>query len=128
MGRYSLAEIPTFGNRHWQFGLFGGQFHPKASIGGGQSLWAQTLVETEILGVLALLFLVVVYFKVIISALRKAKNTSWHPYFLGYLACFFAMMVQYLASFDRLPLYFWVFSGISMATVKLLNKEEIGEK
>ena len=119
-----LSQYPLLGIGIGNYGLWKGALHPDAVIGGGQSLWAQILTETGILGFSAFLFLIFVYLRTILGAIKKARKTFWHPYFIGYLACFIGMMVQYLASFDRFPLYFWVFLGISMASFKLMEKDE----
>jgi len=117
-------QYPILGVGLGNYGFYAAQHFHSPLIVSGAGRWLQALVETGILGFAAFIWLIFTYYKILIRALRKARNTSWYPYFLGYLACFTAMIVQYFFSFDRFPLYFWVFLGISIATVKLINKSE----
>jgi len=109
IGNYPLHQAAEFG-----FGLLGTAY----------GVFWQALVETGILGFLAFSFLLLHFYYVLFRALRQAKNGPWYPYLLGYLACFTAMMTQYLFLGDRLNLYVWFLMGLAISTARLVEREK----
>lgn len=106
------------------YGLYSAAILGLPTLGGANSLPLQVLVETGILGFFALLSLVVKFYLCMFHALKRCRKTYWYPYIVGYLACFTGMMIQHLIFADRLPLYLWVFMGISISSIKIMEKEK----
>lgn len=117
-------RYPILGVGIGNYGLYAASHFSSPVIVSALGIFQQALVETGILGFLALLLLIFTYYWIIIHTLKKVKGTHWYPYCLGFLASFTAMVIQYLTFGDRFNLYFWVFMGISIGAVKLINKKE----
>jgi len=116
------TRFPVLGVGMGNYGFYAANYYNAQMLPIAPNIWMQALAETGIIGLDALFFLMLSYCVVMIKALKENMCTSWYPYLLGVWACFAAMMGQYFFSLDRLPLYFWVFMGISMAAVKLIGK------
>jgi O-antigen ligase len=119
-----FKQYPILGVGIGGYGLQLASYFNYPLLGSAHGIFWSVLAETGIIGFLAFSWLIFVYYKTLIHALKKAKGTHWYPYIIGYLACFTGMMVQYLSFGDRLNMYVWVFMGVSMATVKLIKKEQ----
>lgn len=117
-------QYPILGVGIGNYGFYSAQFFGHSLLGTANGVFWQALVETGILGFFAFCFLVFYYYKILFKTLKNVKDTLWYPYILGYLAGFTGMMVQYISFGDRLNMYVWFFIGISMATVKLIKKEQ----
>ena len=106
------------------YGLHSAAVFRVETLGSANSLPLQILVETGGLGFVAFLFLMIRYYSYMFHALKNSGGTTWYPYVLGYIASFTGMMIQHLIFADRLPLYLWVFVGISIATARIIEMEE----
>lgn len=106
-GNYPLYQIDRFGG----------------GIAGAYGLYFQALVETGLLGLGALLAIIGVYYVTMWRALRRARETEWAPWLVGYIAAFTGLMIQYFTFGDRMSEYVWVFLGLSMALVNIVERE-----
>jgi len=118
-------QYPILGVGFGNYGWYAASYFSSSLLVSAHGVFQEFLIETGILGFLSLIFLVFIYYRIMFRALKKNKDTPWYPYILGFLACFTAMMVQYLTFGDRFSLYFWVLLGISIATLRLIKKEKI---
>lgn len=89
--------------------------------GSAFGIYWQALVETGILGLVALGLVLLRFYQVLLSVLRRTQRTPWHPYALGFLASFTAMMVQYVTFGDRLGMHVWFMMGAAMAMSKQIE-------
>jgi O-antigen ligase len=117
------SQYPILGVGIGNYGLYAADYYSRDVVQGALGIYQQSLLETGIIGFSALILLLFVYFKTMVSAILKFNKTYWYPYFLGFLTSFIALSVQYLTFGDRFNMYFWVFLGISMAAVKLAQEE-----
>jgi len=108
LGNYALHQVSRFS---------------LTRIAGAHGVYWQTLVETGILGFLAFIWMIVAYYWLLLRGLRKARGTQWWPYILGYLASSTGLMAEYLFFGDRLNLYVWLFMGMAIATVRVVERE-----
>jgi O-antigen ligase len=106
-GNYPLYQIAAFGG----------------GIAGADGLYFQSLVETGLIGIASLLALVGGYYYFMWRALRRAEGTEWWPWLAGCAAGFTGLMIQYFTFGDRFSAYVWVFIGLSMALVNVVNDE-----
>jgi hypothetical protein len=86
-------------------------------------LWAAILVELGLVGFAAFSWMIFVYYRTMILTLAKVRGTYWSPYIVGVLACFTGFMVHFLSWGSRLDYLAWLFMGISMAIVKLIDQD-----
>lgn len=117
-----FKQYPLLGVGYGAYGLHHAAYSNSQVLGGALGIFWSLLAETGVCGFLVFSWLIVVYYKTLIYALKRSVGTDWYPYILGYLSSFSGMMVQYLSFGDRLNMYVWVFMAISMATVKLIDK------
>lgn len=115
-------EHPTLGVGYgnyplYQLDRFGG------GIAGAYGVFFQALVESGVIGLAALLALVGAYYVIMLRAIRRAKDSEWAPWLTGCVAAFTGLMIQHFTFGDRFSLYVWVFMGLSMATVNVVNAE-----
>ena len=118
-------KYPIFGVGIGNYNFYAADYYNVKTMPVAPNIWTQTLAETGIFGFGALFFLIISCGMVLTRALIISAGTAWYPYAAGYLACFIGMMGQYLFSFDRLPLFFWVFMGISVAAAGLIEKTNV---
>lgn len=116
-------RYPIFGVGIGNYGFYAAQYFDSSLIVSGVGTWLQNLVEKGIFGFLSFILLIFIFYKIAFRSLRMTKNTPWYFYTVGFLASFTGMLIQYLFSFDRFPLYFWVFLGISIATFRLMENK-----
>lgn len=106
-GNYPLYQLERFGG----------------GISGAYGLYFQALVETGLLGLCALLALIVAYYYTMWKAIRRARHGEWGPWLTGCMAGFTGLMIQYFTFGDRFSEYAWVFIGLSMALVNIVDAE-----
>lgn len=106
-GNYPLYQLERFGG----------------GIAGAYGLYFQALVETGIVGLSALLTLIGAYCYTMWNAIRRARHSEWGPWLTGCLAAFTGLMIQYFTFGDRFSAYMWVFLGLSMALVNIVDAE-----
>jgi O-antigen ligase len=116
-GRYPVLGVGYGNYPFYQLDRFGGD------IAGAYSLYLQALVETGVVGLAALLGMMGAYYVFMWQALRRARNTEWWPWLAGCMSGFTGLLIQYFTFGDRLSVYVWVFIGLSMAMVNVVNAE-----
>ena len=89
--------------------------------GSAFGIYWQALVDTGLVGFVALGLVLLRFYQVLLSVLSRTQRTPWHPYALGFLASFTATMVQYATFGDRLGMYVWVMMGAAMAMSKQIK-------
>lgn len=117
-------QYPILGVGIGNYGFYSAQFFGGSVLGSAHGVPWQSLAETGLIGFSTFSFLILSYYRMMFRALRKAKDTLWYPYILGYLASFTGMMIQSFSFGDRLNMYVWFFVGISVATVRLIQREQ----
>ncbi|HKY22402.1 MAG TPA: O-antigen ligase family protein [Vicinamibacterales bacterium] len=110
-GNYPLYQLDSFGG----------------GIAGAYGLYFQALVESGVLGLGALLAMIGAYYVTMWRALERASATEWWPWLAGSACAFTGLMIQYFTFGDRFGMYAWVFIGLSMAMVNVVN-DEIGTR
>jgi O-antigen ligase len=101
----------------YQIDRFGG------GIAGAYGLYFQSLVETGVLGLAALLALIGAVYLHLWRALHGAAAAQWGPWLAGCIAGLTGLWIQYFTFGDRLSAYMWVFMGLSMALVNIVHDE-----
>ena len=86
-------------------------------------LWANILAEMGLLGFSIFCWMIFTYYKTMIRALVRARGTYWEPYIIGILACVTGFMIHYLSWGARMTIFPWLFIGISMSIVKLVDQD-----
>ena len=115
-------RYPIFGVGIGNYNIYAADYYGSQELPVAPDIWAQALAETGIFGFGALFLLMCSFAMMLAKALKRSAAASWHPYLVGYSAGFVALAGQYFFSFDRLPLYFWVFMGIAAAAANLAGK------
>ena len=106
-GNYPLYQLDAFGG----------------GIAGAYGLYFQALVETGVVGLGALIAMLGAYYVIMWRALQRARGTEWWPWLAGCICAFTGLMIQYFTFGDRFSVYVWVFIGLSMAMVNVVNDQ-----
>ncbi len=104
----TFKEYPVLGVGIGNYGLFGAAAHGLPVVLSAHSIFLNALVETGVIGFLALSAFVAHFFWRTYRVSRQARDLAVYPYLIGIGAGVFAMTLQYLTFGDR-PSFYYLF-------------------
>lgn len=103
-GNYPVYQV-------FAFGLYG--------IAGAYGVFWQALVDTGVIGFVALIAVIFRALWALSRALTTTTSLEWRPYLVGWTGALAGLSVAHLFFGDRFSLYMWVAMGLAMSTVRL---------
>lgn len=117
------TRYPVLGVGYGNYPFYQMDAFRTSSITGAYGLFFQALVETGALGLAALLAMIGAYYMIMWRALQRASGGEWWPWLAGSVCAFTGLLIQHFTFGDRVSMYVWVFMGLSMAMVNVVNAE-----
>lgn len=93
------------------------EFSPK-SLPSTYGIWWGVLAETGLVGIVALLAVISLLIREIVSAARFSSRSRWYPVSVGCLIGVLAEFVSYLTFYERIAPHVWVLIGIGLLAAR----------
>lgn len=124
----TFIQYPLLGVGIGNYGLFGAARLGMDVVLSAHSVFLNALVETGIIGFLALCGIVVHFFWTAIGTIRRSKGWSPHPLLVGVSAGVFGMTLQYCSFGDRPGFHYLFMLALGYALIRYINENQLPAK
>ncbi len=121
----TFRDYPLLGVGIGNYGAFGAAAVGIPTLLSAHSIFLNALVETGILGFLALGGLILHFFVKLVRAIRSSRDLALYPYLVGVGAGVFGMTLQYFTFGDRPSFYYLFLLAIGYALVYLASENSV---
>ncbi len=121
----TFVQYPLIGVGIGNYGLFGAARLGMDVVLSAHSVFLNALVETGIIGFIALCSIVVHFFWTAIGAIRRSKGWSPHPLLVGISAGVFGMTLQYCSFGDRPGFHYLFMLALGYALIRYINENQL---
>ncbi len=121
----TFVQYPLLGVGVGNYGLFGAARLGMNLVLSAHSVFLNALVETGIIGFVALCSIVVHFFWTAIGAIRRSKGWSPHPLLVGVSAGVFGMTLQYCSFGDRPGFHYLFMLALGYALIRYIKENQL---
>lgn len=121
----TFRDYPILGVGIGNYGAFGAAAAGIPTLLSAHSIFLNALVETGLLGFLALGGFILHFFVSLVRAIRRSRNMALYPYLVGVGAGIFGMTLQYFTFGDRPSFYFLFSLAIGYALIYLASENSV---
>ncbi len=121
----TFAQYPLLGVGIGNYGLFGAARLGMDVVLSAHSVFLNALVETGIIGFVALSGIIVHFFWTAIGAIRQSKSWSPNPLLVGVSAGVFGMTLQYCSFGDRPGFHYLFMLALGYALIRYIKENQL---